>query len=82
MEITFKDLKPMTESPKKDGWYFVVRLSDYDDCFDITKIHYLVKHGWNCWRDINGEIHEEWRFIHVEEDEEAFWTETMEIDKE
>ena len=82
MEIRFKDLKPMTESPKEDGWYFVVRLSEHDDLFDVSKMHFLVGHGWNTWRDINNEVHEEWRCCDVENDEEAFWTEVLEIDKE
>lgn len=77
MEITFKDLKPMTEAPKEDGWYFVVRLLE-NDLFDITKVHFMVGHGWNTWRDIHEEIHEEWRNWDIETDPEAFWTKEME----
>ena len=77
MEIRFKNLKPMTESPTEDGWYFVVRLLE-NDLFDISKIHFMVGHGWNTWRDIHDEIHEECRNWDIETDPEAFWTKEME----
>ena len=79
MDIKFKDLKPMTESPKEDGWYFVIRLEKYDDLFDISKSHFLVGHGWNTWRDYYGKVHEEMRNWDIEEDEDAYWTKNIEI---
>ena len=77
MEIRFKNLKPMTEAPKEDGWYFVVRLAE-NDLFDISNIHFMVCHGWNTWRGIHDEVHEEMRMWDIETDPEAFWTKEME----
>jgi hypothetical protein len=80
MKFKFTGFKScVDELPEVDGEYVVIRVSAVDGkVYSVSNILYTVAHGWNTFKDTDGEYHYDNALTY---DKLSFWT-TIEVDNE